>query len=69
MKMMASMFDDNVRAAFESRIRLLRPDSRRRWGRMNAKQMVCHISDHLRISLGDIPAKPAAVSHSETSRH
>ena len=60
MKMMASMFDDNVRAAFESRIRLLRQDSQRRWGRMNAKQMVCHISDHLRISLGDIPAKPAA---------
>jgi hypothetical protein len=57
MKKRASMFEDDVRAVFESRIRRLQPDSRRRWGRMNAAQMVCHLSDQLRMSLGDISAK------------
>ena len=52
------MFDAEVRAGFVGRIQKLQPNAQRQWGRMNAKQMVCHLTDQLRITLGDIPAKP-----------
>lgn len=35
------------------RLSKIQPDSQRRWGRMNAHQMVCHLSDSLRFSLGE----------------
>jgi hypothetical protein len=31
------------------RLRNIRPDSARRWGRMSAHQMVCHLSDAFRV--------------------
>lgn len=34
------------------RLRELRPESVRRWGRMSAHQMVCHLSDALRMGAG-----------------
>jgi hypothetical protein len=34
------------------RLRNVRPDSRRRWGRMSAHQMVCHLSDAFRAAMG-----------------
>ena len=42
----------------ERRIRALRPDSPRQWGRMSPHQAICHLSDALRAFLGDIPAPP-----------
>ena len=55
---MASMFDSEVRAVFQRRICALGPDAQRRWGRMTARQMVCHLSDQLRIALGQLPTQP-----------
>jgi hypothetical protein len=40
------------------RLRAVRPESRRRWGRMSAHQMVCHLSDAFRVAMGQM-----AVSH------
>ena len=34
------------------RLRDVRPDSTRRWGRMSAPQMVCHLGDAFLIALG-----------------
>jgi uncharacterized protein DUF1569 len=34
------------------RLRDVRPDSARRWGRMSAPQMVCHLADAFRMALG-----------------
>jgi hypothetical protein len=34
------------------RLQSLRPDSERRWGRMNVHQMVCHLGDACRMALG-----------------
>ena len=34
------------------RLRLVRPDSAARWGRMSAHQMVCHLADALRMATG-----------------
>ena len=42
-------------AALQARIRALRPDSPRQWGRMSAGQMLVHCADQLRVSLGEKP--------------
>jgi len=34
------------------RLRRVRPDSARLWGRMTAHQMVCHLADNFRMALG-----------------
>jgi len=39
------------------RLRTLRPDSVRRWGRMSAHQMVCHLNDAFRMATGELPVK------------
>jgi hypothetical protein len=38
------------------RIARLRPDLQRRWGRMNAGQMVCHLCDSFLCVMGEKPA-------------
>jgi hypothetical protein len=37
------------------RLNALRPESVRRWGRMSAHQMVCHVADALRVAAGQKP--------------
>ena len=37
------------KAEILERLRAVRPDSVRRWGRMSAHQMVCHLSDSFRV--------------------
>ena len=54
------MFDSEVRETFRRRIQNLQPEAQRHWGRMNARQMVCHLGDQLRVTLGDIPTKGVA---------
>jgi hypothetical protein len=43
------------RAEILGRLRTVRPDSARRWGRMSAHQMVCHLADNCRMMLGRTP--------------
>jgi uncharacterized protein DUF1569 len=45
------------KAEILGRLRTVRPDSVRRWGRMSAHQMVCHVADCFRMALGK-PMKP-----------
>jgi hypothetical protein len=40
------------KAEILARLRSLRPDSARRWGRMSAHQMLCHLADWSRMVLG-----------------
>lgn len=39
------------------RLASVRPDSARRWGRMSAHQMICHLSDAFRLATGERSAK------------
>ena len=39
------------------RLRRVRPDSARRWGRMSAHQMVCHLADAFRMVTGEKPVR------------
>jgi Protein of unknown function (DUF1569) len=41
------------------RLRALRPESGRRWGRMSAPQMVCHLADAFRMGIGRKPVSDA----------
>jgi len=52
-KIWRTMFDDSHRQRMLARLRDLRPDSERRWGRMTSPQMVAHLTDQMRHSLGD----------------
>lgn len=52
------------RAEILQRLRQVRSDSVRRWGRMSAHQMVCHVSDALRMGMGH-----KAVSHATSPLH
>lgn len=50
---MKTMANDGDRAEIFRRVRALRPDSVRLWGRMSVGQMVCHLSDAYRILTGE----------------
>ena len=41
------------------RLGALRTESVRRWGRMSAPQMVCHLSDNFRMAMGRMPVSHA----------
>ena len=48
------------------RIRNVRPESRRRWGHMNAHQMVCHLTDCFHMTTGDKAVRDASGFHQRT---
>ena len=53
---MRSLARDGDRAELVARLARVRPDSPRRWGRMSAHQMVCHLADNFRMALGQVAA-------------
>src|SRR5436190_16039467 len=54
---MKTLFDQADRKSFESRLLVLRADSERQWGKMNASQMVTHCARALETGTGDRPMK------------
>ena len=50
---MRSLVHERDRADLERRLSALTPDRSRRWGRMTAPQMVCHLTDSFRGVLGE----------------
>ena len=55
---MHSLLTPADREAILTRFRSLGPDVPRRWGRMSAAQMLTHLSDQMRHTLGDARARP-----------
>jgi len=49
---METLAHETCRAEIVNRLRRLGPTSTRRWGRMSAHQMVCHLSDGCRMATG-----------------
>ena len=47
------------KAEILQRLRAVRPESVRRWGRMSSHQMVCHLSDSFRMVTGQKPVSHA----------
>jgi hypothetical protein len=50
---MKTLADHSVREQIKHRLQKVRPESQRRWGRMSANQMICHLADSFRRTLGD----------------
>ena len=57
---MRTLARERDKAEVLRRLRALRQDSVRRWGRMSAHQMVCHLSDGYRLLIGERTTQLAA---------
>ena len=55
---MNTLANAHDKAEIVRRLASIGPSSRRRWGKMTVGQMICHLSDALRVALGDKTAKP-----------
>jgi hypothetical protein len=59
---MSTLFNNDVRASVTARVRRLRPDSARQWGRMTPHQMLCHSSDAFKMALRDREVAPVPMT-------
>ena len=56
---MNTLARERSKTAILHRLRAVRPESARRWGRMSAHQMVCHLTDACRMATGEKPVSDA----------
>ncbi len=57
---MSTLADSNIQSICCDRLgRVVFPNAARRWGRMNAHQMICHLNDSFRVATGERYATPA----------
>jgi hypothetical protein len=55
---MRTLHDASHRAQIVQRVRALRPDSQRRWGKMSVDQMLWHVNDAIAVALGEMSVPP-----------
>jgi hypothetical protein len=55
---MPTLFEPAARDAIRARIDRLAPRMTPRWGKMNAGQMIVHLTAQLRAGLGELPCAP-----------
>jgi hypothetical protein len=55
---MKTLANPRDRDEIVARLASIGPGSRRRWGKMTAGEMVCHLSDALRVGMGERKASP-----------
>lgn len=58
---MARLHDAQHRADILQRLKSLRPDAERRWGKMSVAQMLWHVNEAMEGALGRIKADPMKV--------
>lgn len=63
---MKSLLDTRDRSEITHRVTQLRPDAARRWGRMSAHQMICHLTDSFYACLGDRPVEDKSTPFTRT---
>ena len=51
--MMKNLADPSIQKEIRQRLNAVLPQSQRRWGRMSANQMICHLADSFRRTLGE----------------
>jgi hypothetical protein len=56
---MNTLARERDKAELLRRLRTVRADSPRRWGRMSAHQMVCHLTDCFRMATGEKAVNPS----------
>ena len=55
---MSSILVERDRRTLFARFRKLTPEHQPSWGRLSAREMVCHLGDQLAVALGDISSEP-----------
>src|SRR6202007_1315263 len=58
---MKTLLDPTDKEQILRRVEAVQPTTERRWGKMSAHNMICHLSDGFRLYMGERPAKPAPV--------
>jgi Protein of unknown function (DUF1569) len=58
---MKTIWDTDARREVHDRVARLVPDRKAAWGRMSAPQMVCHLSESLKMALGELKVAPKNV--------
>jgi hypothetical protein len=56
----------DARGELIRRLRSVRPDTERRWGRMTAHQMICHLADVCRMAIGETPVRETSSALTRT---
>lgn len=56
-----SLFDPSGLAKMTARIRTLRADATRAWGKMDVAQMLAHCQQPLRVAIGELPLKRSLI--------
>jgi hypothetical protein len=52
-----TLWREEWRAALAERLRRINPETKPRWGRMNAAQMAAHLNDAIRMASGDLAVR------------
>ena len=55
---MKTFWDPAAREELCRRSERLAPDARARWGRLTSAQMLAHLNDAMRMTIGELPVKP-----------
>ncbi len=55
---MKSIWQKPSRDLLETRLDKLTPGTPAKWGKFTAPQMVCHLTETMRMALGEVPVKP-----------
>ncbi len=56
---MKTLLEHSAQAEITRRIGSVRPDSARKWGKMTPHQMICHLADSFRGTMGEKPVSMA----------
>jgi hypothetical protein len=56
-----TIFKSADKQELQERLGKLKPDAPRRWGKMSAPQMICHLKDSLEVTTGKVPARQRKV--------
>jgi len=57
-----SLSNSAIKEQIVERLRKIQPDSSRQWGRMTVNQMICHLCDSFRVTMGIKPWKTSRIS-------
>ena len=55
---MKSIWETHAQREIHDRLETLTADRRGQWGKMTSQQMVCHLTESLRMALGDLKVAP-----------
>ncbi len=54
---MKTLWTESDRSALLDRLTRLNADAKPQWGKMNCAQMLAHLNDSMRMTVGDLPAQ------------